>query len=95
MSRLFANAQSARCWCRSPVRIAQFRFNSIGDGKEAVSADEIIGRVINPIGPTAELGHLIAAEHIIHTLGGEVADGVDLVVVLTAEDDLAGGGDVE
>jgi len=26
MSRLFANAQSARSWCRSPVRIAQYRF---------------------------------------------------------------------
>ena len=26
MSRLFANAHSARGWCRSPARIAQFRF---------------------------------------------------------------------
>ncbi len=29
MSRLFANAQSARSWCRSPVRIAQLRYHSM------------------------------------------------------------------
>ena len=29
MSRLFANTQSARGWCRSPVRIAQFRYKKV------------------------------------------------------------------
>ena len=71
------------------------RVGSVGKSKETVAADEVVGRVLDTVGPAPESSDLVAAEDLIHALGGEIADGVDLVVVLTAEDDPAGGGDVD
>jgi hypothetical protein len=68
---------------------------SLPQREQAAAADEVLRRILDAVGPTPEPSELVTGQDLGYGLLVEIADGVDLVVVLAAEDDLAGGRDVE